>query len=457
MPIKKQQFIAEFAEQTLNQQVSLFLGAGGSQDAGYPSWSELFKPFANRLNVPINETTDYYRLAQYYSNEFGKSALRKNINAHIIQNSFKSVLIDNLLDVGFTNIWTTNFDTVLERNFENRGILVNKVFKDCDFSSIYLNKHINIFKMNGDINNPDGMITTQADYECYEDSHRLMLMFFKRELIASTFLFIGYSFKDHLVLNCLSEIERYLGETANCHFTILKKDTKDPYFEYFVNDLEQRYRIKVLLVEEYEDVPLVLEELNEKIRSKKVFISGAFRSSREKIENFSHAFSKEITKELFESDYRIVNGIGRRFGTHLIGYASEYLAQKGIKDMEKYLIVRPFVGNEVGSDIKKKQQREQIISQCGTALFLFGEPNASGKSGVMEEFKIACELHKAIIPIAYPKMVSEKIWQEVKNNITQYAYLEKSINSLTSDSSTTELAKLVVSILDSLGSSEGIR
>lgn len=63
--------------------------------------------------------------------------------------------------------------------------------------------------MNGDISNLDGIIATQSDFEKYIDSHHIMLMFFKRELISSTFLFIGYSFTDHLVLDCLSEIQRY--------------------------------------------------------------------------------------------------------------------------------------------------------------------------------------------------------------------------------------------------------
>jgi len=82
------------------------------------------------------------------------------------------------------------------------------VFRDQDLTNIDINKRINIFKMNGDVTNLEGIVATQSDYERYVDTHRMMLMFFKRELIASTFLFIGYSFTDHLVLDCLSEIRK---------------------------------------------------------------------------------------------------------------------------------------------------------------------------------------------------------------------------------------------------------
>ena len=58
--------------------------------------------------------------------------------------------------------------------------------------------------------------------------------------------------------------------------------------------------------------------------------------------------------------------------------------------------------------------------------------------------------HKTIIPIAYPGMRSEVIWNQIKNNITQFPYLEKCIDSLTSKCDTNEIAKIIVYILDSV-------
>lgn len=132
---------------------------------------------------------------------------------------------------------------------------------------------------------------------------------------------------------------RYLGESTNCHYTIIKREPKNQYFDYFIDDLEKRYNLRVLLVDEYKEVPQILAELNQKIRNRRVFISGAFRSYEADIERYSHDLAKSLAFSLLENDYRIVNGIGRRFGTHLIGYANEYLAKEGVKDIEKYLIV----------------------------------------------------------------------------------------------------------------------
>lgn len=455
MDKEKERFLNQFAKQALNERISLFLGAGGSSDAGFPSWSELFAPFAEELNLIINDEDeiDYYRLAQYYSNSFGSAELRRAINERINRpGSNKSRLLEELVEVGFSNIWTTNFDTAIENLYQNRGVLINKVFRDADFSNIDINNRINIFKMNGDISNLDGIIATQNDFEKYTDTHKIMLMFFKRELISSTFLFIGYSFKDHLVLDCLSEIVRYLGDSANYHYTILKKDTKDPYFSFFVQDLEKRYHIKSILVDEYIEVPELLIRLNKKIRNSRIFISGAFSSLNQQIEEYSHSLSKALSESLLKADYRIINGIGRRFGTHLIGYANEYLAKHGTKNIERYLTIYPFVGIKKGAEAEKRKARERVISKCGAVIFVFGDGFGDNvkKSGVWEEFEIAKQQHKIIIPIAYPNMISERIWKEIKCHITQYPYLEKTIDLLTYEKEAKSVSELIVQILTSV-------
>lgn len=450
MPMGKKQFLEQFSKQALDERISLFLGAGGSCDAGYPTWFSLFEPLAKELKTTIDSSTDYYLLAQYYANTFGRTELRKKINNYINKNKYESPLLNELMEVGFSNIWTTNFDNTLEINYQKRNILTNKVFQDADLSNVELNKRINIFKLNGDITNLEGIIATQSDYEKYIDTHHIMSIFFKRELISSTFLFIGYSFTDHLVLDCLSELTRYLGESTNCHYTIIKREPKNQYFDYFIDDLEKRYNLRVLLVDEYKDVPEILAELNRKIRNKRVFISGAFSSYEPIIEQYSHDLSKALAFSLLENNYRLVNGIGRRFGTHLIGYANEYLAREGVKDIEKYLIVKPFVGKGGNAMEEKRHLREEVISKCGSAIFVFGDYIHNDKSGVMEEFDIACQQHKTIIPISYPGMISNDIWEKVNNNITLYPYLEGLINRLSSSEPIESLTKTIIYILDSV-------
>ena len=59
MPMEKEHFLEQFSKQALDERISLFLGAGGSCDAGYPTWSSLFEPLAKELKTTIDSSTDY--------------------------------------------------------------------------------------------------------------------------------------------------------------------------------------------------------------------------------------------------------------------------------------------------------------------------------------------------------------------------------------------------------------
>ena len=55
MPLTKEQFLKQFTRQALDERISLFVGAGASINAGYPSWYNLLKPLAEELGTPFNK------------------------------------------------------------------------------------------------------------------------------------------------------------------------------------------------------------------------------------------------------------------------------------------------------------------------------------------------------------------------------------------------------------------
>lgn len=453
MSLERREFVESFARDALDEHISLFLGAGSSCSVGYPSWKELFLPIAEELNIVTDDFTDYYKMAQYYANTYGDEELRRKLKGSFKLNNCESDLLNEALSMGFSNVYTTNFDRTIEEFYERRGICVNALDSDSVFSEVDLKEHINVIKMNGDKGHLTSAVITQNDYENYVDTHKVMLTFFKRDLISSTFLFVGYSFTDHLVLDCLSELNRYLKCSAGHHYAIIPNKPNDDTFKYFVDDLEKRYHVHVLVTKDYNEVPVILADINQKIREKKVFISGAFSSFEPQIEKFSHDFARSISEGLLHEKYRIINGIGRRFGTHLIGYANSYLAKNGTQNIERHLIIKPFVGNLASSQIEKKKARTEVLKQCNAAIFVFGEMDGNSvdkTSGVWEEFEISNEQHKVIIPVSYEGMISEKIWNTVKNYITGYPYLEGKLDKLTNNNPPDLIAKTILEILKSV-------
>ena len=177
---------------------------------------------------------DLFLLAQYYANEYGNNALKRIINESINCINNDSDLIDRLLDLNFKSIWTTNYDKVIEDNLARKRILTNSIHDEKDLPNTRTSNRVSIYKMNGDISNLDRIVITQKDIENYGEHHEMLLTFFKRELVVNSFLFLGYSFSDDIVLSCLSAVNRCLEDSANFHFAILK-DTGESDFTHFIN------------------------------------------------------------------------------------------------------------------------------------------------------------------------------------------------------------------------------
>lgn len=447
--ISREQFFSTLSKKLLDENLSLFVGAGISKEAGYPAWKNLLEPCIKQLKLENNtEDIDFFKIAQYYVNEFGAPALSDIISENIDRLEYKSEIIEILIESKFKQIWTTNFDKVIERNLEKRHIRSKVIQSNYDLTHIN-NNIVNIFKLNGDISDLKNIIITQSDIENYGKTRELMFAFLKKALISDTFLFLGYSFTDSLILNCIKKIHDCLGSNMGYHYTILKDKPNNPYFLYFIRDLEHRYHIKTLLVDEYKDIHLVLRELNRRITLKRVFISGSFDILPEEETLFADALCRELSNRMLSSGYRIITGMGRKIENYLAGHAMQYMLSNNIFNIERYLIMRPF--HELMPSEDKSKHREMLISSANSVIFMFGKSIGSNKSlGVKEEFKIAKSQNKTIIPIGSTGYQSEEIWQEVKENITLYPYIERYIDQLKNNKNPKMIADIVIDILHNI-------
>nr|WP_305121066.1 SIR2 family protein [Saccharibacillus sp. JS10] len=361
--------------------------------------------------------------------------------------------------MNFNNIWTTNYDPLIEQELSRRLISYNMIHDEKDLASIDRNEKVNVHKINGDINSPSKMIITKKDYDHYEDGHSLFLTFLKKELISNTFLFVGYSFTDALVLDCLSSISRLLGKEGNTHYAIMLVNEKTTIeFEHMVHDLKNRYNIRVMCITETQIIPL-LKRLNNKIKEKKVFISGAYDKILESEVAQSDELSYALVTSLLENGFRLSTGVGKRLGTLITGYSYQYLAEQGIQNKDKYLSMRPFPFHKDLSEDKKQEYRINMQHDCSSAIFLFGQSKKTNEQGsvektghysqgVYQEFLIAKERKLTIIPVGSTGYEAEIIWKEVKQNINEYPYLSGKIDELMSEKDPKRIVAIILHILN---------
>ena len=238
----------------------------------------------------------------------------------------------------------------------------NTIFDERDLVNITWNNRINIFKLNGDINNLDNIVITQNDIDNYAKKHALFLTFLKRELITNTFIFVGYSFNDKIILSVLSDINACLGDSANTHYAIIKNEhTKE--FDMFINDLYKRYHIQTHLVEDYPEIPVLFDQLYENILKNNVFISGSFENLSSSENNFAYYLCKSLGEKLIDANYNIISGFGRNIGYYISGIVTQKLIKSNVGNIEQRLILRPFahiMSNEEDSKFRKALIKMQV-------------------------------------------------------------------------------------------------
>lgn len=441
----RKEFVKEIAVKCQNNEAALFLGAGMSSNAGLPSWKKLFEPLAGEIGIDLNNTSyQLYDIAQFYANNKGISQLHKKISSEINKIDETSETLDELTNIQCNSIWTTNFDKVIENNYYKKGKRTNIIHSEENLVNVELNKNINIFKMNGDIDNLKHAIITKGDLEAYNEKHKLLLTFFKRELVVKCFLFIGYSFTDSLVLSCISELSQAFDGEHPYHYAIMKK-SNDPDFVNFVSDLETRYHIYTLLIEDYNEIRGILREINYFTNQQNVFISGSYRDNDEKKLQEISRFCNKLTNALYKGNLRIVNGYGYKVGYYIASAATKLMMEENVASFEKYLLMYPF--DEHLTQNQKYKHREFMISKANVAIFMYG--TSSSDSGMIEEYNIAKkDPRKIIIPIGSTGGAAKKIYDDVKTNITKYPYLEKVIDNLLSESNEDKIISIIIDVIN---------
>lgn len=104
------------------------------------------------------------------------------------------------------SIWTTNYDTLIERSLTKADITYSVVTDDESYVSLDPAAKVKVHKIHGDVKTPSRCVITRRDYEKFEETHDIVLSELKGEMCTNSFLFLGYSFSDIDIQHILSKI-----------------------------------------------------------------------------------------------------------------------------------------------------------------------------------------------------------------------------------------------------------
>lgn len=478
MELTKEQetFINNFVVEIKNGDAAIFAGAGLSAPAGFVNWKGLLKELAEELGLDIEKEHDLIGVAQYHFNRHK----RGKINNKII-NEFTALKPGSenhrlLSQIGIGTFWTTNYDQLIEKTLEADGKTVEKKIRNEDFSHNIKKKDAIVYKMHGDKDFPEDAVVIKDDYETYQDKKELFATALRGDLLSKTFLFIGFSFDDPNLEYILGRIKVLLKDNTPTHYCFFKEvsvadfqDEKSYLYakvkqELKIEDLV-RYGIHSIMVKEYSDITAILKEIEKRLKRSHIFISGAAYNYEPFTEERAKELIHKLSYRLAEKEYKIISGYGLGIGSIVINGALEYKYQSNYRNLDDLLILRPFPQIQSGNKSISERwtdYRNEIISQAGIAIFMFGNKlDGNGKivfsNGMKEEFEI-CLNHNVIpIPIGCTGSISKELWDDVMENHTKLYFdnqvLIDEIRKLDQSSiSNDEIISTVLSIIDKLQS-----
>ena len=210
------------------EKVSLFIGSGFSLKAGAPSVATLCKGILSQID---NEQTRLEHkndnlavLSNYYVEEICCGS--RNSLIELLKNmfSFKPTNTEDQQALAqiphFHNIFTTNYDTLLEDAYDKQNSQI--IRKDADCAYIDNSKAVRIFKIHGDFENQDFVIVTSKDYDDYFKNNRNQLMWneVKSHFLTEHILFIGYSLEDDNIIDIIKNISKAINKNQKEMFLI---------------------------------------------------------------------------------------------------------------------------------------------------------------------------------------------------------------------------------------------
>lgn len=256
-----EELISDLAKSLVNEQLSLFVGAGLSIDAGMPCWKELLRPIATELGLNIDKEAELTTVAQFYVNHHSNN--RGALNSHIctqFSGDFSPTYIHRLLaELPFFSYWTTNYDKLIEKSLTEAKKHPHVIVFPTQISLLKQDSKAKVYKIHGDIDHPNSIIITRDDYDTYFNKNPLFINILKTDLLSKTFVFLGFSFNDTNFRHIISQLKDLLGDHTKIHYWVElapekgDQETEESYnyrtnrLRYHIKDLE-RFNIKCVLL-----------------------------------------------------------------------------------------------------------------------------------------------------------------------------------------------------------------
>jgi SIR2-like domain len=320
-------------------------------------------------------------------------------------------------------IWTTNYDQLLERACPDASVVIN----DHDVRSMSTVRQT-IIKMHGSLDagpprswaHPPTI--TRTDFETYEDVRHRTWALLKASYLSRTMLFVGFSFTDPNVELLLQLARRYRTSVSDRHMTVMKRpDPTDPdavsRHRFRVADLEGS-GVRVCEIDAFTELEPLLVALVRRTRSPQVFVSGsAAGGAREDIAPWCGAIAAKVASasgwklaslggDAGWLTTREVARIRRTEGAYDPSQLSFHFRAKN----EPAPMLEERIGTAVYTDMEREQLVPHLLSDCRAFLAIRGAKRTT------EEIAWAQDAGVGVVPLAASGGAAHQYWEQCLSN-----------------------------------------
>jgi hypothetical protein len=201
------------------------VGAGMSLNAtvppgkNMPLWTGLSKELADEL-ADFSSTGTLDAISAY-EHEFGRVRLIERLSEILlIREAQPGNAHREFCTIPFDIVCTTNFDFLLERQYDLTPRYVYPVVDEEQLSINSGNAGTLLLKLHGDLRHPNRLIVTEADYDGFLNSYPLLATYLSNQLITKTAVFIGYSLEDPDFRQIWHVVSDRLGRARRMAYTL---------------------------------------------------------------------------------------------------------------------------------------------------------------------------------------------------------------------------------------------
>lgn len=432
MKISVGKFIKEYGESIRNGDAALFVGAGVSISAGYPSWIGLLKEIGDELGVASKDVHDLAALAQWSLNAHkGDRRIKDVINREIAPVKDTPVDAAIIARLPVRHLWTTNYDEVIERAYRGIGRPIQAISDPRDLGRKPIEGASRLYKMHGSITNLNDIVISTEDYELFDSKRGAFLPLLQSQLTTSSMLFVGVSFVDPNIRHILSLIRSRFQGGGREHFAIIRPPQREDFktneehqarlrqHELWADDL-QRYGLQVVEIEDFDEIAFIMGRLEREVSRNRIWVSGSWTvgtGDEERVLELARAVGNGVALQ----NYALVTGYGALIGSATLAGFLEGMRDGGHWGLHERLIARPFPQPEqTRTDHEQQWQalRQEMAHLSGAIVVVGGTKFASNgetvvADGVLEEVRIGLENGKLIIPIGATGGAAELVAQQL--------------------------------------------